>query len=68
MIEVKHIPGLEQNADILTKPLAKINDLTQITLRSELLSQIRGSVVVLRDRIHRELRNLINLTRVIKLG
>ena len=43
-------------------------DLTQITLRSELLSQIRGSVVVLRDRIHRELGNLINLIRLIKLG
>ena len=68
MIEVKHIPGVEQNADILTKPLAKINDLTQITLRSELLSQIRGSVVVLRDRIHRELGNLINLIKLIKLG
>ena len=43
-------------------------DLTQITLRSELLSQIRGSVVVLRDRIHRELGNLINLIKLIKLG
>ena len=43
-------------------------DLTQITIRSELLSQIRGSVVVLRDRIHRELGNLINLIRLIKLG
>ena len=32
----------------------KSDDLTQITLRSELLSQIRGSVVVLRDRIHRK--------------
>ena len=27
-------------------------DITQITLRSELLSQIRGSYVVLRDQIH----------------
>ena len=27
-------------------------DITQITLKSELLSQIRGSDVVLRDRIH----------------
>ena len=43
-------------------------DLTQITLRSELLSQIRGSVVVLRDRILRELGNLINLIKLIKLG
>ena len=46
-------------------------DLTQITLRSELLSQIKGSVVVLRDQIHKELWNLINLInliRVIKLG
>ena len=42
-------------------------DLTQITLRSELLSQIIGSVVVLRDRILRELGNLINLIRLIKL-
>ena len=40
-------------------------DLTQITLRSELLSQIRGSDVILRDRIHKELGNLINLIRVI---
>ena len=43
-------------------------DLTQIILRSELLSQIRGSTVVLRDQIHKELGNLINLIRVIKLG
>ena len=43
-------------------------DITQITLKSELLSQIRGSDVVLRDRIHKELGNLINLIRVIKLG
>ena len=42
-------------------------DITQITLRSELLSQIRGSVVVLRDQIHRELGNLINLIRFVKL-
>ena len=33
-----------------------INDITQITLRSELLSQIRVSDVVLRDRIHRDSR------------
>ena len=45
----------------------QVSDLTQITLRSKLLSQIRGSVVVLRDRIHRELENLINLIRLIKL-
>ena len=32
-----------------------------------LLSQIRGLVVVLRDRIHKELGNLINLTRIVKL-
>ena len=44
-----------------------IGDITQITLRSELLSQIRGSVVVLRDRIHKELGNLINLIRLVKL-
>ena len=43
-------------------------NLTQITLKSELLSQIRGSVVVLRDQIHKELGNLIDLIRVIKLG
>ena len=43
-------------------------DLTQITLRSELLSQIKGSDVVLRDQIHRELGNLINLIKLIKLG
>ena len=41
---------------------------TQITLMSELLFQIRGSVIVLRDRIHEELENLINIIRVIKLG
>ena len=34
----------------------KIDDTTQITLRSELLSQIRGSNVVLRDQIHRDSR------------
>ena len=43
-------------------------DLTQITLRCELLSQIRGSDVVVRDRIHRELGNLINLIKLIKVG
>ena len=42
--------------------------ITQITLMSELLSQIGGSVVVLMDRIHRELGNLINLIKLIKLG
>ena len=42
-------------------------DITQITLRSELLSQIRGSNVVLRDRINKELGNLINLIRFVKL-
>ena len=36
-------------------------DTTQITLSSELLSQIRGSIVVLRDRIDKELGNLLNL-------
>ena len=41
---------------------------TQIILRSELLSQIRGSFVVLRDQILRELGNLINLIKLIKLG
>ena len=40
-------------------------DITQITLRRELLSQIRGSVVVLRDRIHKELGNLINLIKLL---
>ena len=51
----------------------------QIILRSELLSQIKGSIVVLKDRIHKELGNLINIItvelgnliniiRVIKLG
>ena len=43
-------------------------DLTQITPRSDLLSQIRGSVVVLRDQIHREIGNLINLIKLIKLS
>ena len=42
-------------------------DITQITLRSELLSQLRGSVIVLRDRIHKVLGNLINLIRIDKL-
>ena len=44
-----------------------LGDLTRIILNSELLSQIRGSTVVLRDQIHKELENLINLIRVIKL-
>ena len=35
---------------------------------SELLSQIKGSVVVLRDRNLRELGNLINLIKLINLG
>ena len=42
--------------------------ITQITLRSELLSQIRGSIVVLRDQILKELGNLINIIIFIKLG
>ena len=44
------------------------DDITQITLMSELLSQISGPVVVLRDQIHIELENLINLIRLVKLG
>ena len=36
-------------------------DITQINLRIDLLSQIRGQVVILRDRIHKELRNTLNL-------
>ena len=43
-------------------------DLTQTTLRIELLSQIRGSVGVLRDQIHRQIGNLINLIRFVNLG
>ena len=43
-------------------------DITQIILKSELLSQIKGSVVVLRDQIHREIGNLINLIRFVNLG
>ena len=43
-------------------------DTTQITLRSELLFQIRGSVAVLRDQIHKELGNLLNLVKLLILG
>ena len=43
-------------------------DTTQITLRGELLSQIRGSVAVLRDRIHKELGNLLNLVKLLIIG
>ena len=46
---------------------AKFN-FTRITLRRELLSQIRGSIVVLRDQIHKELGNLINLIKLTKVG
>ena len=38
------------------KAMPEDHDITQITLKSELLSQIRGSDVVLRDRIHRDSR------------
>ena len=34
----------------------QVSDITQMTLRSELLSQIRGSDVVHRDQIHRDSR------------
>ena len=44
------------------------SDTTQIALRSELLSQVRGSVAVIRDRIHKELENLLNLVRLLILG
>ena len=44
-----------------------LHDITQIILRTELLSQIRSSVVVFMDRIHIELGNLINLIRLVKL-
>ena len=37
------------------------NDITQIILRSDLLSRIRGSIVVLRDQIHKELGHTIDL-------
>ena len=49
------------------KNLMVITDITQITIRSELLSQIGGSDVVLGDRIHKKLGNLINLIRFVKL-
>ena len=52
-----------------TQLLQNIFDTTQITLRSDLLSQIRSSIVVLRDRIHREIRHTIDLSSyVVKLG
>ena len=43
-------------------------DTTQIILTSELLSQIRGSIAVLRDQIHKELGNLLNLVNLLILG
>ena len=43
-------------------------DITQITIRSDLLSQIRGRAVTLRDQIHRELRHTRSNSYVIKLG
>ena len=47
----------------------KFVDITQIILKSNLLSQIRGWVVALRDRIHMELRHTIDLSNyVVKLG
>ena len=46
-----------------------LTDITQITLRSDLLSQLRGRIIVLMDRIHRELRHTIHLSSyVVKLG
>ena len=43
-------------------------DITKITLKSDLLSQIRGRVVTLRDQIHRELRQTLDLNSyIIKL-
>ena len=45
-----------------------MTDTTQITLRSELLFQIKDSVAVLRDRIQKELGNLLNLVRLLILG
>ena len=53
--------------DSLSKTLYILLDITQITLMSELLSQIRGSIIVLRDQIHKELGNLVNLIRLVKL-
>ena len=50
-------------------PCLIVYDITQITLRSDLLSQIRGSIVVLRDQIHMELEHTIDLSSyVVKLG
>ena len=43
-----------------TSLLRGLVDITQITLTSELLSQIRGLIVVLWDRIHKELGNQID--------
>ena len=49
--------------------ICNIPHLTHIILISELFSSIiKSSVVVLWDRIHRELGNLINIIRMIKLG
>ena len=59
--------GLQESAQENIVEKMEIFDITQITLRNKLLSQIRGSVVVLRDQIHNELGNLINLIRLVKL-
>ena len=67
--ELRHLCILKRNnrsrGTFLMSP--RPGDLTQITISSELLSQIRGSIVVLRDQIHKELGNLINLIRIVKL-
>ena len=52
----------------ISQKLVWVRDITQITLRSDLLSQMRSSVVVLRDWIHKALGNLINIIRIVKLG
>ena len=59
----------EMGTSLASLPTRSLCDITEITIRSDLLSQIRGRVVVLKDRIHRELRHTIDLSSyIVKLG
>ena len=61
--------GLRFDQVVIGERAGGQGDTTQITLRSDLLFQIRDSIVVIRDRIHNELKHTIGLSSyVVNLG
>lgn len=61
--------GLRFDQVVIGERAGGQGDTTQIILRSDLLFQIRDSIVVIRDQIHNELKHTIDLSSyVVNLG